>query len=740
MSRGAGPAIAGLMYAGLGWAQEASPQAPQFKALEELLHTPVAVASGLSQDPRWAPAKVVVLRSEDLRRRGYLDLDEVLHDLSGFDFERGFGSHWTQIYMRGQRSTNSDRFLFLWDGVIQNDIWAQVAWLERQFPISAIDRIEVMYGPASLLYGSNAISGIISVTTKAQARQEGVEVVAKGGSFQTRMTELSLYREFSGWRFGFSGRYMRTENRDLTSETWTDRSGRQRYYGLRIPDDVDLSALSANGGVDRAGVFHTEYEPATGQLWAMKNGYWSPFNGRSGRKDPTWWFTEGSVGYGPWELKAMSWLRQDSEDGWTTPQSLIGANWNSGASSLQLSHRAEWNDYWKVRSSLLMRTSTLEPTTEEPSFGLDRPWDPNGGPLPKVNRLGPYIQYKLFNREYRLNSQATYQRDSLEGLVGAELTAARVYENYYTRLTDQDPWRYTPQHDERNAAAFMNLQDQVREDLALSMGLRFDHNWEAGGSGGFGDLVTSRVALLYSPNPEETWKIISGEGFQAPEPFKKYSTNPSRPAPSPDLKPERLRSLELGWEKALPPRWRIRLNGFLSQVDQQITLVPTVGQPGANHFENRGRVKILGMEGEVRRLLDESNSLYLNLTANQAHDLDQHRNPGGIAPLQAQFGADLLLWNHLSASLKGRWVAARLTSQHDSASMLTVHSVDPYVTVDLALGWRGLMPGLEVRLDIQNLGNARYYDPGVRSADGTYYNGAILQQPFRAFAGVAYRF
>ncbi len=733
VGRSSGIRAAMLAVGALAPAQELPP------SLAELRRTPVQVASRLSQDPRWAPAKVVVLTGEDLRRRGYLDLDEVLHDLAGFDFERGFGSHWTQIYMRGQRSTNSDRFLFLWDGVIQNDIWAQVAWLERQFPLSAIERIEIMYGPASLLYGSNALSGIVSITTRAEAQRLGTTVQARGGSFHTRAAEVSTYQELRGWRFGFSGRYLETWNRDLTDETWTDAGGRTRYYGLQFPRDYDLAALAVNGGTDRAGVFHTEYEPATGRLWAMKNGFWSPFTGRYGRKDPAWWFVEGSVGFGAWDLRAMSWIRRDSEDGWTTPQALIGASWNSGAESLQLTHHAEWGA-WSSKASLLMRTSTLEPDTEEPDFGRDRPWDPAGGPLPKVNRLGPYIQYKLFNREYRALEQIAYKGGALEGVIGAELTAARVYENYYTRLTDLEPWNFKPQHDERNAGLFLNIQDQVREDLALSVGLRYDHNWEAGGPGGFGDLVTSRVAILFAPRPDQILKVTAGQAFQAPEPFKKYSTNPSRSRPSPDLKPERLQSLEVGWGLDLFPAWRLDVNGFLSLVDQQIVLVPVAGSPGDNRFENRGRLRIHGGEAELRRYLDRANSLYLNVSANRARDLEQRRDPGGIAPLQAQFGADLLFRDRWSLSLKGRWISARKTARHDDPSLLIVRDVDPYLTVDLALGWRDFLPGLELRLDLLNVGNARYYDPGVRSADGTYYNGAVLQQPFRGFIGVIYRF
>lgn len=725
----------------LGWAIQAQElgEAEILKAMEQLMNVPVFSASRLRQDAKWAPAKVVVITAADLGRRGYLDLEEVLHDLAGFDFEKGFGSHWSQIYMRGERSTNSDRFLFIWDGVIQNDIWAQVTWFERQFPLSAIDRIEVMYGPASLLYGSNAMSGIIQVFTKQPEDLRGFSVQAKGGSFETRSVELVAGRALGDWRFGFIGRSLQTVNRDLTSEWWTDNAGRRRYYGLRNPEDYDLTALTARGGTDRAGVTHQEYEPASGTFWATKNGYWVPFDGRFGRRDPHYWFVQGDVGWREWNLKAISWIRQDTEDGWTTPQSLMGANWNSGGNALQLSHERDLSNGWFSKAQLLARSNSLESNTEEPDFGRTPDWNTQSLQLPKVSSLGPFIQYKLFNREYRASEVLSYKGESLSGVAGVEFIAAKVYENYYTRLTDLEPWKFKPQHEERNLAVFANGQLSLNERISLAGGVRLDHNWEAGGVGGFGNLVTSRAAVIFSPSATQVFKVIAGQAFQAPTAFQKYSTNPSRPFPSPNLKPERLSSLELGWEVSRPS-WKGTVNTYLNQVENKIQLVPIPNTPQGNHFENKGRLEIFGLEAESRWFLDPKNSWYLNITANSAKDKDTGRRTGGIAPFQTQAGVEMLFRDRLGVSLRGRWVARRDTARWDDPSLLAVSSVGAYATADLSLVWYRVFRGFDLRLSAFNLGNTRYYDPGVRSADGQYYNGAILQQPFRAFLGVDYRF
>src|SRR5205814_1535457 len=83
----------------------------------------VISASKSAQRLANVPAKIVVLTAEEIRLRGYVGFDEIFHDLAGMDVSQGRGVEWTTIFMRGIRTENTDRFLLIWDGVIQNDIW-----------------------------------------------------------------------------------------------------------------------------------------------------------------------------------------------------------------------------------------------------------------------------------------------------------------------------------------------------------------------------------------------------------------------------------------------------------------------------------------------------------------------------------------------------------------------------------------------------------------------------------------
>ena len=695
----------------------------QEMSLKELLQVKVVSASKQLQDPLLAPAKVVVVTADDIRRRGYLDLEEILHDYAGFDFEKGMGVHWSQIYMRGLRSTNSDRFLFIWDGIIQNDIQAQVTWFERQFPLIAIDRIEIMYGPSSLLYGANAFSGIINVILKAPG-QGGNEVQARTGPWSTREAEFTFGREVGPWAFSATGKVLRSDEWDWSKETWTDRAGRTRSYGLR-PEDYDWASLAAHGNLD-----------AAGRPRVLMNGAFAPWHDRQGAPTRDH-FLELGADRGGFSVRLMHWYREESEDKWSTPMAVMNSLWIPQANAIYVGHRAALGEAWESKSYALMRTTGLDPDTRESETStVFTPGDPNDL---KIQALNPYGYWRLFNREYRAGHQLAYQQGHLTAVLGGEAVFARVESTYAIRHAPDEPWPAVPHNNQRDVGLFANAQADLSPAFSLAGGLRYDYNWEAGGPGGFHHLLTSRLAAILSPTAADTFKVIYGQAFQEPPAFKRYTTTPNRPLPSPDLRPERLNALEADWIHQAD-RWQSQASLYLNQVDdliQQVSL--PYGATTINKFQNAGKIQIFGAEWEGRFRLPSGWMAYVNATGNQAKDLTAGRDTGGIAPFQANAGLEGRE-GALGFSLRGHWVASRRTQNHDNPSPYVVARVPAYTTLDLTLTWFEPLPGLEVRLNGYNLTNARYYDPAPRSGDGNYYNGAILQQPARVFLGLAYRF
>jgi outer membrane receptor for ferrienterochelin and colicins len=131
------------------------------------LGTVVVTASGFEQQIKDAPASISVITQEDLANKAYKDVNDALKNVPGVivtggagreDISlRGMGSQYTLIMIDGKRQssretrTNSD------------SAGVEGGWSP---PISAIERIEVVRGPMSSLYGSDAIGGVINIITR----------------------------------------------------------------------------------------------------------------------------------------------------------------------------------------------------------------------------------------------------------------------------------------------------------------------------------------------------------------------------------------------------------------------------------------------------------------------------------------------------------------------------------------------------------------------------------------------
>ena len=125
----------------------------------DLMNIEVISASKVPQQIKDVSATVHVISAEQIRERGHFTLEEALSDLPGFQFRNivGFNSY---VFMRGAPSQNN-LILLLVDGVQINELNSGGFYSGGQFNLSDIERIEVVYGPASALYGTNAISGVM---------------------------------------------------------------------------------------------------------------------------------------------------------------------------------------------------------------------------------------------------------------------------------------------------------------------------------------------------------------------------------------------------------------------------------------------------------------------------------------------------------------------------------------------------------------------------------------------------
>lgn len=155
-------------------------QTPEEILLSEI---PVVAVSKKVQKESEAPASVTVITSDDIKNSGARTIAEAVQYIVGINL---FGVQGFNIRGIGA----GGRILFLVDGRRCNDVFSGSFEDGFERPLTNIERIEVIKGPASSLYGTNAFSGIINIITKKGIDNKGLEVRAKGGNFTTQRYEV----------------------------------------------------------------------------------------------------------------------------------------------------------------------------------------------------------------------------------------------------------------------------------------------------------------------------------------------------------------------------------------------------------------------------------------------------------------------------------------------------------------------------------------------------------------------
>ncbi len=183
--------------------------------VSDLINLEVITASKILQKASEVPATVRVITQDKIVKNGYITLEDVLADLQGFQFRNilGFNSY---VFQRGLPNQNN-LTLILVDGIQINELNSGGFYAGGQYDLDNVKRIEVVYGPASALYGTNAISGIVNIITKSPKDSQGLEAGFLYGSFNT-ISANAGYRYFDDenqFGIGISGMLKTSNKADL---------------------------------------------------------------------------------------------------------------------------------------------------------------------------------------------------------------------------------------------------------------------------------------------------------------------------------------------------------------------------------------------------------------------------------------------------------------------------------------------------------------------------------------------
>ena len=167
-----------LFAAVIGMVANTSAQPPD-KDLETVLVT----ASRTPVDAAWVGSSYTVIDRDDLERRQIVHVTEMLRDVPGFSISRvGTVGSQAQLRVRGAEANHIMVFI---DGVEANDPASGDEFLFEQLLATEIERIEVIRGPQSALWGSDALAGVINVITRRGSEPFAADGYLEAGSFGT---------------------------------------------------------------------------------------------------------------------------------------------------------------------------------------------------------------------------------------------------------------------------------------------------------------------------------------------------------------------------------------------------------------------------------------------------------------------------------------------------------------------------------------------------------------------------
>lgn len=213
-------------------------------SLADLLDTPIAVATKDARNTRETPAVVTAVSREEILTSGASDLLGVLQLVPGFSFHTdvvgvvgaGFRGLWG----------HEGKVLLLIDGIEMNDLLYSTTQFGNRIPVHIIERVEVIRGPGSAVYGGNAELAVVNVITRQAKDLQGVEVAGRYAQNSNTYADRTLGLS-AGWAFESGAEValnFSTGQGRRSQSTYTDFAGTS--VDLKTTNWVDPFVITAS--------------------------------------------------------------------------------------------------------------------------------------------------------------------------------------------------------------------------------------------------------------------------------------------------------------------------------------------------------------------------------------------------------------------------------------------------------------------------------------------------------------
>ncbi len=653
----------------------------------------VEVATGTDKEVSDAPAVVSVITAEDIAAIGARSLSEALEHIPGLHVAPSINRLSPMFSIRGIFTDSTPQVLVLIDGVDMSEMTALSTPYAFYYPTHFIERIEIIRGPGSAVYGADAFSGVINIITKQPEGNNSATANLRLGSFDTQ--EAWINASF------ISGKFKGTMS--ISHKEHGSDNDRITPYGV-MKRDGDVSNLHLN--VDYGN-------------FSFKNWYW--------KTNQYMGVGAGIIGNDLDLDRSRSWRSQLS---W---QGELSEHW-SGSTDFSYGS-SDYDGYFQLFPPGVWPVGNDGNLFIPPFTPINFPDGVIGNPLAATERS-------------RLNASAIYSGQENHrvriglGFERSKLTDVKEFKNFGPGIIDIDnlpadgisqalidvsgtPFAYTPEYD--RDLWYVSVQDewQISSQLALTTGVRFDHYSD------FGSTTNPRVALVWNVSQTLTSKFLFGTAFRAPRVSELAFINNPTVLGNPNLEPEEIRTAEIALDYRPSSTFNSQLNVFSYQSENLIQL------DSAFTFENRGEQDGIGFELETNWQLSDQLQTRASLSWLDSElpltGEDKERVPGLMAYLdfRYQFSSQLLV------SMQHYWITDRKRQAGDLRP-----EVDDYLQSDLNLLWRA-SEQWEIQLGVKNIFDDNIVEPVPNSALfalGLGFPDDYPMQSRQVFGSVSYQF
>ncbi len=662
-------------------------------AEQQQLQEVVITATKTQQNIEESPATVDVVTSETIKKTNARFADEALRNLPGVYSERrdgvlGLSDSFAPIHLRGM--PNASQTLVLLDGQAMNNYEGNIHWWS--IPVENIDRIEVVRGPTSSLYGGGAMGGVINIITKTD--HSPLEVSYGRGSYKTETASIGHGGSFGDLTYSIVARSMKMDDPEETSTT-----SRPGTNTVEVP--------TADGGV----TYIQGYQRLESSSNALTAGI-------------------------SWDMSAESYLnlkythatyKLDPEATQTFDGAYLSASYREHATNNYLL------SYYNADIENLEILFNAGLTDNYKDLFI---WNNNSG-----DSVRPNSHYNA-----GLQTNITLNKNILT--LGTDWTQGRVSSVDEGSTPEPDDDQMT-KGSTRTIGFYLQDQFDATDTITLYAGARYD-SWKSfNAETNSADLgfpidtpsssetyVSPKISLVYRPDANTTFRASAGDAFRGPtlwEAFKYSRGRRGTSLPNPDLNPETTRSYELGLDRKLSPVVKVGFTYFTNNFNDLIYQVDTADLDGDGNndyrYENVAEAWTRGYEATVDLTITNDLGLFFNFTKTYTRISDVD-NPVLAEQIEGKEFTDIpknafnigLDYDDgtVFSNLTLRYVGDRYMNDDNSDIYdYRMDGYDPYSVIDFNLGYRS--EHFEITGAIYNAFDKTYWESYDESTGRTFF-------------------